>query len=167
MLIFYLLIVIKIIHGAIPYFDKPWTINVRGQLTCRGQPLPNAVVDIFDYPFLGGNIFVNRTFTDENGKFSIDGKVFKFLSVKPYLEIYDHCQAKNTFCYAKRKVFLPLKNGVDGKERYSRKWNVRSLDVNRTISLYGHNIMREEHCDLIFETIHKALQNLNITDNKQ
>uniref|UniRef100_A0A0K0E5H1 Transthyretin-like family-containing protein n=1 Tax=Strongyloides stercoralis TaxID=6248 RepID=A0A0K0E5H1_STRER len=139
---------------------KKWKIHITGQLFCKGIKVKNAVVEIYDYPLLGSGVMLNRKNSNKNGEFNMLGKVSKFLPPKPYINIYDHCNVKNTFCYNIRNIYLSIRNCTVGKNKYERIWKLGTIELYKPSFKKNHvYIYSKEHCDSIFQTIN---QNKNL-----
>ncbi|CEF69602.1 Transthyretin-like family-containing protein [Strongyloides ratti] len=143
------------------FLDKKWEVNVTGKLLCNGKGVENAVIEIFDFPLLGNNVMLDRRISNKNGDFKMFGNIDKFLSPKLYINIYDHCNVKNTFCYNIRRINLSIKKSIVGKNKYEKMWKLGTIDLNKhRFNKKSLQFKSEEHCDSIFQTIHQNTNHL-------
>ncbi|MFH4974040.1 hypothetical protein AB6A40_000749 [Gnathostoma spinigerum] len=89
--------------------------RVKGQLLCGDQPAKGVRVKLIDDDFGSDpDDELEAAYTDENGRFTLDGGTKERTTIDPHLKIYHDCNDGSKPCQRRWKFELPHHYITDG-----------------------------------------------------
>uniref|UniRef100_A0A0K0F8X0 Uncharacterized protein n=1 Tax=Strongyloides venezuelensis TaxID=75913 RepID=A0A0K0F8X0_STRVS len=70
------------------------TVGVKGVFLCKGKPIENVVLELYEKDTFSFNDLLNRASTDLMGRITFYGSEKEFLTIRPLLKVGHFCNMK-------------------------------------------------------------------------
>ncbi|CEF70135.1 Transthyretin-like family-containing protein [Strongyloides ratti] len=140
-IIFLFVLSTSIVVKSCFFIGKTQSVKARGQVFCNSVPYKNVIVKLMEEEFFTSNDFLNGTYTDGDGYFSVRGACREIRSIDPFLEIHHRCGVMPSNCFHLLKIYIPSNFIYSGPK--SRVWfDIGIINLKPTYKTYKNYYCR-------------------------